>query len=98
MDALSIPYFHFRCVLKLPTSHRVRKEFHCQKWGPYMYMARRPFSKPIRAKEERNAYGPPSANHVLSTAKPRSSHAFGYTHPLVQNLSPKNIAPSDIIS
>jgi len=23
---------------------------------------------------------------------------FGCTHPLVQNLSPKNIAPSDIIS
>ena len=37
-------------------------------------MARRLFSKPIRAKEERN--GPPSADQGLSTAKPRSSHAF----------------------
>jgi len=34
-------------------------------------LARRLFSKPIYAKEERD--GPPSANNSLSTAKPRSS-------------------------
>ena len=86
----------------------VRKELYCQKWKPYM--ARRPFFKPIHAKEERN--GPPSADQVLSTAKPRSGHA---THlgsvlkpahiPLccpfwciVQNLSSKDIVSSDITS
>ena len=37
------------------------------------YVTRRPFSKPIHAKEERN--GAPSTNPVLFTAKPRSSHA-----------------------
>jgi len=35
-------------------------------------MARRPFSKSVHAKEERN--GPPSADQGLSTAKPRNSH------------------------
>jgi len=30
-----------------------REKFHCQKRR--LYMARRPFSKPIHAKEERNA-------------------------------------------
>ena len=35
-------------------------------------MARRPFSKPVRAHEERN--GPPGDDQGLSTAKPRSSH------------------------
>ena len=79
-------------------------------------MARRPFYKPVHAKEERN--GPPSATQGLSTAKPRSSFlqlspevaTFSglsvETHPpppvppflLVQNLSPKDIARSDITS
>ena len=51
--------------------YRARKELHCQKRRSYM--ARRPLSKPICAKEERN--GLPSADQGLSTAKPRSSHA-----------------------
>ena len=34
----------------------------------------RPFSKPIRAGEERN--GPPSVKQGLPTAKPRHSHAI----------------------
>ena len=34
-------------------------------------MARRPFSKPIHAKEEKN--GPPCAKQGLLTAKPKSS-------------------------
>ena len=50
--------------------YRVRKEPHYYKWRPYM--ARRSFSKPVRAQEERNA--PPRADQGLSTAKPRSSH------------------------
>jgi len=36
-------------------------------------MARRPFSKHVRAQEERN--GPSRADQGLFTAKPRSSHA-----------------------
>ena len=104
MDPLHVPYFHFRWVLKLLTSHKCHcchpvhswlkphplpnelsivmalgqwlhlqseKELHCLKWRPYM--ARRPFSKPIFAKEERA--GPPSADQGLSIAKPRGSHA-----------------------
>ena len=70
-------------------------------------MARRPFSKPIRAQEERN--GPPRFDQGLSTAKPKSSHvtwAEVETRPpppvptflLSQNLSPKDIAGSDITS
>ena len=35
-------------------------------------MARRPFSKPVRAHEETN--GPPGDDQGLSTAKPRNSH------------------------
>jgi len=50
--------------------YRVEKEPHCHKWRPYM--ARRSFSKPDHAQEERNA--PPRADQGLSTAKPRSSH------------------------
>ena len=63
------------------------------------------FSKPIRSKEERN--GPPSSDQGLSTAKPRSGHVPGpsvETRPLpavppfllAHNLSPKDIAGSDI--
>ena len=72
-------------------------------------MARRLFSKPVCAQEERS--GPPSADQGLSTAKPRSSHAKlpgprVETHPpppvppflLAQNLSPKDLAGSDITS
>ena len=67
--------------------------------------ARRPLSKPIHAEEERN--GPPSANQGLSTAKLRSSHVTCGKTPwpppvlrflLAQNLSPKEIAGSDISS
>jgi len=69
---------HTHCLTSLQKSqllangrpNRARKYLHCQKWRPYT--ARRPFSKLICAKEERN--GPPSANQGLSTAKPRSSH------------------------
>jgi len=50
----------------------IQTKLHCLKWRPYM--ARRLFSKPIHAKEERN--GPPSANNRLSTAKPRRSMLF----------------------
>ena len=70
-------------------------------------MARRPFSKPVCAHEERN--GLPGDDQGLSTAKPRSSHvtwAQGETHPpppvppflLAQSLYPKDIAGSDITS
>ena len=44
---------------------RARKELHCPKWRPYM--ARRLFSKPICAKEERN--GPPSAKAIKVSLK-----------------------------
>ena len=57
-----------------------RKELHWHKWKSYM--ARRPLSKPVGAKEERN--GPHSADQGLSTANPRSSHAvcsFECIHP-----------------
>ena len=50
---------------------QTNKKLCCQKWRPHK--ARRQFSKPSHAKEERN--GPPSANQGLSTAKPRSSYA-----------------------
>jgi len=74
--------------------------------GP-TYMAKSPFSKPVRAQEERN--GPPRADPGLSIAMPRSSHvtwAQGWNPPtfpcpsflLVQNPSPKDIAGSDITS
>ena len=73
-------------------------------------MARRLSSKPIHAKEERN--GPPSADQVLSTAKPRNSHATYLGSVLkpahiplccpfwciMQKLSSKDIASSDITS
>ena len=63
-------------------------------------------SNPIYAKKDRN--GPPSANQVTSKDEPRRSHAvctFGCIHPppparpflLTQNLSPKDIAGSDIM-
>ena len=45
----------------------------------HLYMARRPFSKPIGAKEERSSLS--SANQGFSTTKPRGSHA-PCTHPL----------------
>ena len=44
---------HFLWLFANGRPYRARKEFHCQKWRHYM--SRRPFSKPIRAKEERNA-------------------------------------------
>jgi len=53
------------------------KSFTAQNAGstwPEDIVRRQFFSEPICAKEERN--GPPSANQGLSTAKPRSSHAF----------------------
>jgi len=63
-------------------------------------------SNSIYAKKDRN--GPPSANQVASKDEPRRGHAvctFGCTHPpppvppflLTQNLSPKDIAGSDIM-
>ena len=59
------------------------------------------------AKKDRN--GPPSANQVTSKDEPRRSHAvapFECTYPLprvapfqlMQNLSPKDIAGSDIMT
>jgi len=56
----------------------------------------------------RTEYGPPSANKVVSTTKPRHGHAVFtlQVHPptspippflLKQNLSPKDIARSDIM-
>ena len=70
-------------------------------------MARRPLSKPVHAHEERN--GPPGDDQGLSTAKPKAAMLPGprvETHPpplvppflLVQSLSPKDIARSDITS
>ena len=70
-------------------------------------MARRPFSKPICAHEERN--GPPGDDQGLSTAKPEAATLPGprvETRPLppvppfllAQNLSPKEVAGSDITS
>jgi len=56
-------------------------------------MARILFCKPICAKEERN--GPPSADQGPPTAEPR---ALVPPFLLVQNLSPKDIARSDITS
>ena len=69
-------------------------------------MTRRPFPKPICAKE-RN--GPPNTDQGQSIVKPRNSHAVCtlQVHPptspvlpflLAQNLSPKAIARSDITS
>jgi len=70
-----------------------------------MDKARRLFSKPIHAKEDRNPQ--PSASQGLSTAKPRSSHSV-CTHwahspcPILsagaEPLSPKDIAGSNIMS
>ena len=65
-----------------------------------MARSRRPFSKPVCAREERS--GLPSVDQGLFTAKPRSSHvtwARVETHPpppvlpflLAQNLSPKTL-------
>ena len=51
-------------------------------------MARRPFSKPVRAHEERN--GPPGDDQGLSTAKPRSSHV---TWPRVETRASPPIVP-----
>ena len=51
-------------------------------------MARRPFSKPVRAREERN--GPPGGDQGLSTAKPRSSHLPG---PRVETRPPPPVPP-----
>ena len=64
-------------------------------------------SNSIYAKEDRN--GPPSANQVASKDEPRHGHAvctLRVTHPpptvppflLTQNLSPKDIAGSDIMN
>ena len=69
------------------------------------YTARRPFSKHICAKEERNSL--PSSDQGLSTAKPRSNHAvcilqvYPPTSPyptLSAGAEPisKNVMPSDI--
>ena len=63
-------------------------------------------SNSIRAKKDRN--GPPSANQVASKDEPDAAMLFapfGCTHPpppvlpflLTQNLSPKDIAGSDIM-
>jgi len=64
-------------------------------------------SNSIYAKNDRN--GPPSANQVTSKDKPRRGHAVCtlWVHPptspclppflLTQNLSPKDIAGSDIM-
>ena len=69
---------HTHCLTSLQLSrllangrpYRARKWPHRQKWRPYM--ARRPFSKPVRAHEERN--GPPGDDQGLSTAKPGGTH------------------------
>jgi len=69
-------------------------------------MMRSLVSNSIYAKKDRN--GPPSANQVTSKDKPRCGllfAPFGCTHPsppvppflLTQNLSPKDIAGSDIM-
>jgi len=73
------------------------------KWRPYK--VRLLVSNSIYAKNDRN--GPPRANQVASKDKPRRSHAVCtlQVHPpppvppflLMQNLSPKNIAGSDIM-
>jgi len=60
-------------------------------------------SNSIYAKKDRN--DPPSANQVASKDEPRRGHAVCTTHPpppippflLMQNLSPKDIAGSDIM-
>ena len=74
-------------------------------------MARRPFSKPVCAHEERNGLpgddqglstAKPRSSHVLSTAKPRSSHvtwAQGETHPpppVPPFLLAQSLYPKDI--
>ena len=75
------------------------------KWRPYE--VRLLVSNYIYAKKNRN--GPPSANQVTSKVEPRCGHAICTlqvhlpTSPyptllLTQNLSPKDIARSDIIN
>ena len=70
-------------------------------------MARRVFSKPVRAQEERN--GPPGLTKGLLQLSPEAAMLPGpsvETRPpppvppflLVQNLNPKGIARSDITS
>jgi len=74
------------------------------KWSPYK--VRSLVSNSIYAKEDRN--GPPSANQVASKHESRCGHAVCtlWVHPptspvppflLTQNLSPKDIAGSDIM-
>ena len=70
-------------------------------------MARRLFSKPVHAKEERN--GPPELTKVFLQLSPEAAMLTGpsvETRPpppvppilLAQNLSPKDITRSDITS
>jgi len=70
-------------------------------------MARRPFSKPVRAQEERNAH--PGLTKGFLQLSPEAAMLSGprvKTRPpppvppflLAQNLSPKDIARSDITS
>ena len=74
------------------------------KWRPYK--VRSLVSNSIYTKKDGN--GPPSANLVISRDEPRRSHAVCtlWVHPptypippflLKQNLSPKDIARSDIV-
>ena len=68
------------------------------KWRPYK--VRSLVSNSIYAKKDRN--GHPSANQVASKDEPRRSHAVHPPPPvppflLTQNLSPKDIAGSDIM-
>jgi len=111
MDSLNIPYFHFTWGLKLLILHkchcshptdswlkphplscnRPRKELHCQKWGPYK--ARRPFSKLIHTLQLSSEAAMLSRPSV-KTCPPPPAPSFL----LAQNLSPKDIARSDITS
>ena len=71
------------------------------KWMPYK--VRSLVSNSIYAKKDRN--GPPSAKQVVSRDEPMLLAPFGCTRPpppvplflLMQNLSPKDIAGSDIM-
>jgi len=76
----------------------------CWKWRPYK--VRLLVSNSIYTKKDRN--GPPSANQVISKDEPRHGQAVCilWVHPptspvppllLTQNLSPKDIAGSDIM-
>ena len=74
-------------------------------WKWRAYKVRSPVSNSIHAKKDRN--GPSSANQVASEDKPRRGHAVCTlrVHPpppvppflLTKNLSPKDIAESDIM-